>query len=54
MKKFFKGLWDAIGTIGGVLIVAAWFVTFLNITFGLALWSGQWLNGLLTNLLNGF
>lgn len=54
MKKFFKGLLDAIEIIVGVLILAAWVVTFLNITFGLAIWTGQWFNGLLSNLVNGF
>lgn len=54
MKKFVnsvKKVFDAIAAIivgiGILSVVIAWIVSFISITYGLALWSTQWLASLI-------
>ena len=42
IKKILNGIVTGITAIGGIFIALAWIITFLSVTFGLAIWTTQW------------
>ena len=42
IKKILNGIVTGIAAIGGIVIALAWIITFLSVTFGLAIWTNQW------------
>ena len=47
VKKWFESIIAIIAGCGVVAVVLAWIVTFISLTFGLAIWSTQWLWGMI-------
>lgn len=47
IKKVFNAILGGIAAIGTVTMALAWVVTFVCITYGLAIWSFQWFMGLI-------
>jgi len=47
LKKIAKSVWECISALIAGAFVAAWTITFVSITFALAIWSTQWLWSLL-------
>lgn len=47
IKKFCDGLIAVIAGCGVLAVIIAWIITFISLTFGLAIWSTQWLWGLI-------
>lgn len=43
IKKVFNNVIELIAGCGVVCVIFAWIVTILSLTFGLAIWSTQWL-----------
>lgn len=42
IKKILEGILTGITAVGAIAVALAWIITFLSVTFGLAIWSSQW------------
>jgi hypothetical protein len=47
VKKVFNDIVAIIAACGVLAVAVAWVVSFLSLTFGLAIWSTQWMWGLI-------
>ena len=42
ITKILNGIVTGIAAVVGIVIALAWIITFLSVTFGLAIWTTQW------------
>ena len=47
LKDICNGIISIIAGCGVVAVIIVWIVTFISLTFGLAIWSTQWFWGLI-------